>query len=171
MADGQAEGRTDGQMTDKVIPKWRSALLAPQKCNLGPSFSIINSIIFILTSFSFLCLTMLAYELKVQLPQFETQLLIYYKLKLKDKNTYSWNIFCVLMKSQKLKTQKLKCYVWRHKSQKFSTKKILLYGNFQQNPLSSSGEVEKVKNSQTNDHAWYQWLFGPFDSFALKTLL
>ena len=32
--DGQTDRRTDGQ-TDKVIPKWRSALLAPQKTRVS----------------------------------------------------------------------------------------------------------------------------------------
>ena len=31
MTDGQTDRRTDGQTTDKVIPKWRFASLAQQK--------------------------------------------------------------------------------------------------------------------------------------------
>ena len=38
------DGRTDGQTTDKVIPKWRSASLSPEKykCVLALNLKALN---------------------------------------------------------------------------------------------------------------------------------
>ena len=52
---------------------------------------------------------------------FKSILLLQMKIKFMYENNCPLVIFCGWMESQKLKTQKLKCYVLRPKSQKFPT--------------------------------------------------